>query len=187
AGGLGIGISLVRQLMHLHGGTVQASSPGLGQGATLRVTLPRQKAIKSTSPPASARNFAVSETQPALRVLIVDDNEDAAEMLSLMLERLGHRVQSVACGRDVLDAVTRFQPELVLLDLGLPDISGYEVAQQLRRAGHRDLAIIALTGFSHEGARTRTLEAGFDAHLIKPVSLDQVFAAVRKARPAEQS
>lgn len=186
AGGLGIGLSLVRQLMHLHGGTVQASSPGLGKGATLRVTLPRQKAIKSTPPPVSARNFAVSETQPALRVLIVDDNEDAAEMLSLMLERLGHHVQSVACGRDVLDAVTRFRPELVLLDLGLPDISGYEVAQQLRRAGHRDLAIIALTGFSHEGARARTVEAGFDAHLIKPVSLDQVFAAVRKARPPER-
>jgi signal transduction histidine kinase/CheY-like chemotaxis protein len=182
AGGLGIGLSLVRQLMNLHGGSVVASSPGLGQGTTVQISLPRQKSFKSTPPPPSANTYAVSESQPALRVLIVDDNEDAAEMLGLMLQRFGHYVHSVACGAEVMAAVLDFRPELVLLDLGLPDISGYEVAQKLRKAGHRDLAIFALTGFSHESARARTLASGFDAHLIKPVSLEQVFAAVRNTR-----
>jgi CheY-like chemotaxis protein/anti-sigma regulatory factor (Ser/Thr protein kinase) len=180
AGGLGIGLSLVRQLMHLHGGSVVAKSPGLGLGTTLQITLRRQKSARSTPPRPTPHSFAVSDTQPAMRVLIVDDNQDAAEMLSLMLERLGHPVRSVDCGRDVMNAVSEFGPDLVLLDLGLPDISGYEVAQQLRKAGHCNLSIIALTGFSHESARARTLDAGFDAHLIKPVSLEQVFAAVRK-------
>ncbi len=182
-GGLGIGLSLVRQLVQLHGGSVVAKSAGLGHGATMQMTLPKPKSAKSTPPPPIAHNYAVSEAQPALRVLIVDDNEDAAEMLALMLQRLGHRVMTVARGEDVPAAVDEFEPELVLLDLGLPDISGYEVAHKLRQAGHRELTIVALTGFSHESARARTLAAGFDAHLIKPVSLDQVFDAVRQARP----
>ncbi len=181
-GGLGIGLSLVRQLMQLHGGSVVASSPGAGLGATLQVTLPKPKPRRLISKTPTASNLVVSESQPALRVLLVDDNEDAAEMLGLMLQRLGHQVHSVACGRDVMGAVAEFHPELVLLDLGLPDISGYEVAQQLRQSGHHDLAIIALTGFSHESARARTLEAGFDAHLIKPVSLEQVFTAMRNTQ-----
>lgn len=186
-GGLGIGLSLVRQLMDLHGGTVVAESPGPGLGSTLQVTLPKPKPRKFVSKPPPVNNPAVnntaaSESQAALRVLLVDDNEDAAEMLGLMLQRLGHQVHSVACGREVMAAVTEFGPELVLLDLGLPDISGYEVAQQLRQSGHHDLAIIALTGFSHESARARTLEAGFDAHLIKPVSLEQVFNAMRNTQ-----
>jgi signal transduction histidine kinase/CheY-like chemotaxis protein len=181
-GGLGIGLSLVRQLMQLHGGSVVANSPGAGLGATVQVTLPKPKPRKLTSKPPTASNLVVSDSQPTLRVLLVDDNEDAAEMLGLMLQRLGHQVHSVACGRDVMGAVAEFRPELVLLDLGLPDISGYEVAQQLRQSGHHDLAIIALTGFSHESARARTLEAGFDAHLIKPVSLEQVFAAMRNTQ-----
>lgn len=181
-GGLGIGLSLVRQLMQLHGGRVVARSAGLGQGATMKVTLPKPNMTRTPSTPSSVKQPAPSSPQPTLRVLIVDDNEDAAEMLGLMLQRLGHDVHSVACGRDVMGAVSDFGPELVLLDLGLPDISGYEVAEQLRQAGHSDLAIIALTGFSHESARARTMESGFDAHLIKPVSLDQVFAAVNKTR-----
>lgn len=181
-GGLGIGLSLVRQLMHLHGGSVVAESPGPGLGTTFQVTLPKPKPRKFVSKPPPANNHAASDSQAALRVLLVDDNEDAAEMLGLMLQRLGHQVHSVACGREVMAAVTEFRPELVLLDLGLPDISGYEVAQQLRQSGHHDLAIIALTGFSHESARARTLEAGFDAHLIKPVSLDQVFTAMRNTQ-----
>lgn len=180
-GGLGIGLSLVRQLVQLHSGSVVATSPGLGLGATVQVTLPKPTSAKSSPPPPTPANFSVSESQPALRVLIVDDNEDAAEMFGIMLRRLGHQAHSVYCGRDVIAAVSEFGPELVLLDLGLPDISGYEVARQLRQAGHSELAIVALTGFSHESARARTLEAGFDAHLIKPVSLDQVFAAVSNA------
>lgn len=181
-GGLGIGLTLVRQLMQLHGGTVRASSPGLGHGATVKVTLPKPKSGQSAPPRAKANDLTGGESQAALRILIVDDNEDAADMLSLMLQRLGHDVRNVSCGRDVLDVVTSFEPEVVLLDLGLPDISGYEVARLLRQAGHRDLTIIALTGFSHASARARTVEAGIDAHLIKPVSLSDVFDAVRKAQ-----
>jgi signal transduction histidine kinase/ActR/RegA family two-component response regulator len=181
-GGLGIGLSLVRQLMQLHGGSVVANSAGLGSGTTVKVTLPKPKASKSAPPRAKVSDLSPGASQAALRMLIVDDNEDAADMLSLMLQRLGHDVRNVACGREVADVVTSFEPEVVLLDLGLPDISGYEVARLLRQAGHRDLIIIALTGFSHASARARTLEAGIDAHLIKPVSLSDVFEAVQKAQ-----
>lgn len=184
-GGLGIGLSLVRQLMQLHDGTAVASSPGLGLGTTVKIALRHRHRADAAVPPKRQSSRPPPAEHP-LRVLIVDDNDDAAEMLSLILSTLGHQTQSVSCGRDVKAAVDAFDPELVLLDLGLPDISGYAVAQQLREAGHKDLLIVALTGFSHESARARTIEAGIDAHLIKPVTVEQILTTVRGVRRRTQ-
>lgn len=185
-GGLGIGLSLVRQLMQLHEGSVGASSPGLGLGTTMTVSLPGLHESVAEAAPKAATSKRPPKTDQPLRVLIVDDNDDAAEMLGLILSTLGHQTQSVGCGREVRAAVEAFEPQLVLLDLGLPDISGYAVAQQLREAGHKDLLIVALTGFSHESARTRTIEAGIDAHLIKPVTVDQILSTVRNCQQRAQ-
>jgi len=168
--GLGIGLALVRQLAELHGGRVRAESEGRGRGATFWLELPIGDIAHAPAAGAPARLPLPKD----LRVLVVDDNEDAATMLSMLLETEGVQSEAVHRGAEVLPAVERVRPQLLLLDLGLPDISGYEVAERLRQAGHGELMIVALTGFSHDSARARVRAAGFDAHAVKPLSITQL-------------
>ncbi len=171
-GGLGIGLSLVRKLVELHGGVVELLSEGEGRGTRVTITLP----VAAADGEAVAKEQAAAAppaTGPSRRVLVVDDNVDAADSLGLLLAGGGHEIRVVHSGQAALDAAESFQPELVFLDIGLPDVSGYDVASSLRRTS-RDgsLRIVALTGWGNEEARVRSAEAGFDLHLTKPVQMD---------------
>ncbi|HEY8360984.1 MAG TPA: ATP-binding protein, partial [Ramlibacter sp.] len=170
-GGLGIGLSLVRKLVELHGGLVELHSAGVGRGTTVRITLPA--AAHDDARPAAADDSDAGRAEQRLRVLVVDDNVDAADSLGMLLTGGGHAVCVVHGGRAALDAAAAFRPELVFLDIGLPDLSGYEVATALRR-NHPDagLRIVALTGWGNEEAREKSAESGFDLHLTKPVQMD---------------
>ena len=171
ASGLGIGLFLVRSLVQMHGGTVQASSEGTGRGCSFVVRLPcLPPALPVDDGPAAAAQG--QEAPPPARVLVVDDNRDAAETLSTFLEMLGVQAQQVHDGAEVLAAARAFGPDVVLLDIGLPGMDGYQVARALRADPELARArLIALTGWGAEEDRRRAQEAGFDHHLTKPVDL----------------
>ncbi len=165
-GGLGIGLSLVQKLVELHGGTVEAHSVGLGQGSEFIVRLPALSPARESIVPIETAE------QPAQtsRVLVVDDNVDAADMLVMMLQMFGHEVQAVYSGQTALETAVEYQPDFVLLDIGLPDMNGYEVARRLRQQPQtKDVRLIAMTGYGQDSDRQRSQEAGFDHHLVKPV------------------
>ena len=171
-GGLGIGLALVKGLTELHGGTVEAHSGGLGHGSEFIVRLPLALPQVATAP-------AFTDPGPAAplrrRILIADDNQDAAESLSLLLQLVGHEVQVAHLGRAALSLAQVFRPDTALLDIGMPDLSGYEVAQILRREPWAmNIQLIALTGWGQDDDRRRALDAGFDHHLVKPVDPDQL-------------
>ena len=175
-GGLGIGLSLVRGLVELHGGTVRAESAGQGKGATFTVVLPG--VVKGATP----REIAPALPRaPRGRVLVVDDNVDAATTLSEVVGLEGHEVRMAHDGPSALEAAKEISPEVVLLDIGLPGMDGYEVVRRLRELPQaRDALIVALTGFGQEKDRARALAAGFDEHLVKPVDLATVTAVLRR-------
>ena len=174
-GGLGIGLALVKGLTELHGGTVEARSAGLGLGSEFIVRLPLS-AVHHAAPLPAAEPTPRTDCR---RILIADDNTDAAESLSMLLELAGHEVRVAALGRDALALVQTFRPDIALLDIGMPDLSGYEVARELRREpGATRIQLIALTGWGQEDDRRRALEAGFDHHLVKPVDPDQLEALI---------
>jgi CheY-like chemotaxis protein len=167
-GGLGIGLTLVRRLVEMHEGRVEAHSDGPGQGAEFVVTLPRHG--------GHAPDVAMPAATPSLlaprRVLVVDDNVDAGESLELLLRMLGADSRVVHDGESALAMLSSFRPEMVLLDLGMPGMDGYEVARRIReQPGGGAILVIALTGWGQPEDRRRTQEAGFDSHLVKPVSL----------------
>jgi signal transduction histidine kinase/CheY-like chemotaxis protein len=167
-GGLGIGLALARSLVELHGGTIRASSPGLGHGSTFSLELPL--AAAQPAPAAGARSKGSAGQQA--RVLVVEDLPDSREALVMLLESMGHAVDSAADGHEAVAKAPVFDPEVVLLDLGLPGIDGIEVARRLRGmpalSGTR---IYALTGWGTDADRARTREAGFDGHFVKPVAI----------------
>ena len=165
-GGLGIGLSLVQKLVELHGGTVEAHSVGLGQGSEFIVRLPAlSPASESIAPIETAKQPAQTS-----RVLVVDDNVDVADMLVVMLQMFGHEVQAAYSGQTALETAVEYQPDVVLLDIGLPDMDGYEVARRLRRQPQtKDVRLIAMTGYGQDSDRQSSQEAGFDHHLVKPV------------------
>jgi signal transduction histidine kinase/CheY-like chemotaxis protein len=168
--GLGIGLALVHRLVEMHGGHVTARSEGPGKGAELIVQLP----LVETGPAAAVLPEPVEQPAPPLltsrRVLVVDDNVDAAEMLALMLKLHGHHVRTAHDGMDALRVAPAFVPHVIFLDLGMPNLNGYETANRIRsQPWGRDMALVALTGWGQPQDRKRTVEAGFDAHLVKPV------------------
>ena len=173
-GGLGVGLTVVRRLVEMHGGTVTAQSDGVGKGSTFRIRLPLVKAKPAVASGATARRAASPQ-----RILVVDDNRDAVQTLAEALALAGHDVRVATDGESGLAAAREFLPETVLLDLGLPGLTGYEVARSIRReprlAGAR---LIALTGYGQESDRRASVEAGFDAHLVKPVDFDAISAAL---------
>jgi CheY-like chemotaxis protein len=167
-GGLGVGLTLVQRLVQLHQGEVEVRSDGAGQGAEFRIRLPVGTGEAPQAGPAGAAADAVEVA--TCRVLVVDDNHDAAETTGMFLELSGHEVRTVGDGLQALDAAAVFRPEVVVLDIGLPLMDGYEVARRLRELPEtRDALIIALTGYGQQGDRALAKEAGFDEHLVKPV------------------
>jgi PAS domain S-box-containing protein len=182
-GGLGIGLALVRSLVEMHGGSSSASSAGLGKGSTFTIRLPLA-AESSRSPAAPASDLAPMRGTKK-RILVVDDNEDAAEMLAMVLDQAGYRTKTAYDSRTALAAVDAWSPEVVILDIGLPDINGYEVARELRRVERfADLSLIALTGWGTQDDKQKAMDAGFDVHLTKPVDARALHGALaRLERP----
>jgi CheY-like chemotaxis protein/anti-sigma regulatory factor (Ser/Thr protein kinase) len=177
-GGLGLGLTLVKRLVEMHGGRVEAASEGVGQGSVFAVRLPLLPAERVPVVTEDARP-APEVSSESRRVLVVDDNVDAAELLGEVLELDGHEVSVVHDGTAALGRVETFAPEVVFLDIGLPGLDGYEVARRLRRRpGGAELRLVAVTGYGQASDRQRSREAGFDHHLVKPVELDTVRALV---------
>jgi CheY-like chemotaxis protein len=174
-GGLGSGLSLARQLVQMHGGTIIAESEGAGCGSCFTVRLPiaaeEDVALQAGSGAAAPPRLALQ------RLLVVDDNRDAADSLALLLENLGAQVHVAHDGAAALDAFERFAPRFVLLDIGMPGMNGLEVARRLReKANGHDVTLVALTGWGQPDDRERTRAAGFDHHLVKPVDMALLLA-----------
>jgi len=174
-GGLGIGLTLVRKLVELHGGTVSAHSPGPGRGSTLLVRLPLRTGVSAGTPGGHAGEAAPSRP---LRVLVVDDNLDSVETMSMLLRTWGHDVRTAAEGTEALSTAADFAPDVVLLDIGLPGMTGYDVARRLRPRNAARPLLVALTGYGQPGDRARSQEAGFDLHFVKPVDLARLETAL---------
>jgi signal transduction histidine kinase/CheY-like chemotaxis protein len=178
-GGLGIGLTLVRQLVELNGGKVSVHSDGPGKGSEFVVRLPA-----AAAPPTPAE-ASVTQTAPAAcSILIVEDNADARDTLAILLQMLGHRTESAANGSEGVARALAVRPQVALVDLGLPDLDGLEVARQIRAALGETVLLVALTGHALDEDRRRTEEAGFDAHLSKPVEIEElnrVLAAAKRS------
>jgi signal transduction histidine kinase len=172
-GGLGLGLALVKRLIELHGGTVSAQSEGAGRGATFVVRLPAIPAPLERAEPDRNGEFSPR------RVLLVDDNDDLRAMLQRVLALMGHTVYEARDGQQALALSKKLEPEVVLIDIGLPDMDGYELARRLRSQSEGRVALIALSGYGQPGDRRRAEEAGFDTYLVKPVSNDALMAALR--------
>ncbi len=171
-GGLGIGLTLVQRLVEMHGGNVEASSV-LGQGSEFVVRLPMMATPKSQ--PQSPNDSVAKQTGPLLRVLVVDDNLDAADSLGLLLNASGHDVRTAYDGSTALEVAAEFRPNIVLLDIGLPGLDGYEVAKRLRNEpDFSNVVLVALTGYGTETDKLLSKEAGFNHHLVKPASFSMV-------------
>jgi CheY-like chemotaxis protein len=172
-GGLGIGLSVVRRLVEMHGGTVEAQSAGPGRGSEFTVRLPVAEFLAAE--PAAPTGPPAKEPVQASRVLVVDDNVDTTDSMSILLRASGYDVRTAYDGLTALETATTWPPNVVLLDIGLPQMNGYEVAQRLRQDPNLKSAwLVALTGYGRESDLQLAKEAGFDAHLIKPVDLDKL-------------
>lgn len=179
-GGLGIGLALVRRLVEMHGGTVSAASGGAGKGSTFTVRLPAAEAPEKSMLPEPPR----AEPGSSKRVLVVDDNEDAGELLGVMLQQEGFEPVIVNDGPAALRAAASVSPSVVILDIGLPGMNGYEVAKLLReQSSLTDTAIIALSGWGSPEDKRRAMDAGFDLHLTKPVFLEELRQALGAVTP----
>ena len=170
-GGLGLGLMLARHLVEMHGGTVEAHSAGLGHGSEFVVRLPVASGISRPQKPASTGEQTT--TGEPRRILIVDDNRDSADSLAMLCKLGGNEVYAAYDGLEAIEAAAKHQPDLILLDIGLPELNGYEVARRIRaQASSKDVTLIALTGWGQKEDRKRSMDAGFDAHLVKPVDLE---------------
>ena len=170
-GGLGIGLALVKGLVEMHGGTVGAASPGQGQGSTFTVRLPVLKDQEESLPGTLAEGLPDSAGSKR-RILVVDDNQDSAASMAMMLQLLGDEVRTAHDGIEAVELAEQFRPQVVLMDIGMPRLNGYEATRRIReQPWGRDMAVIALTGWGQEVDRAKSKEAGCDGHLVKPVNL----------------
>ena len=169
-GGLGIGLTVAKRIVEMHGGTILARSDGPGKGAEFVVRLPLQATPPVTLHPPAA-DPATTPSQPASRrrLLVVDDNHDSADTLAILLAAMGHDVKTAYEGREAIELAAHYQPQAVLLDIGLPGMNGYEVGRALK-SGNAPVVLVAVSGYGQEEDRRRSREAGFDYHLVKPVA-----------------
>ncbi len=176
-GGLGLGLAIVKNIVSLHGGSVAAASDGPGRGSELTVRLPHgADALLAVAEPAPSKTAPAPQSR---RVLIVDDNEDAAEMLQVGLQYLGHVVRRTNDGESALAIIDAFKPEVALLDIGLPAMDGYVLAERIRQLlGAQAPVIVAVTGYGRDADRVRSKAAGFDHHLVKPIEFDTLAAII---------
>jgi CheY-like chemotaxis protein/two-component sensor histidine kinase len=183
-GGLGIGLSLVRRLVEMHGGAVEAHSEGLGRGSEFLVRLPLTVQPTAEQPSQSGNRENVA-TVPKQRILIVDDNRDSAISLGMMLSLMGNEIRTAHDGLEGLEAAEAFQPDVMVLDIGLPKLNGYEVCRRIRKQpwGKR-MVVVALTGWGQEEDMRRSNEAGFNHHMVKPVdpaALEKLLAGLESS------
>jgi CheY-like chemotaxis protein/two-component sensor histidine kinase len=185
-GGLGIGLTLVKRLVEMHGGTVAADSTGLGTGSTFVLRLPA--VVDSSHCPQPQAEGPAHMSPPSLRILVVDDNRDAADSLAMLLRATGNDIRTAYDGLEAVQVASEFRPEVVLLDIGLPKIDGHEVAQRIRKEPWgRQMCLIAVTGWSDETDRARSRASGFDHHLVKPLDtghLAQLLGSVGRSTPS---
>lgn len=171
-GGLGIGLTLVKRLAEMHGGSIEAKSAGEGHGSAFIVRLPILSTPAGSSPGASDTAAASSAKR---RILIVDDNKDSADSLALLLEITGNKTYMAHDGVEAFEAIEKHRPEVVLLDIGLPKLDGHEVCRRVReQPWGKDIMVIALTGWGQEDDRRKSEEAGCNGHLVKPVDYDKL-------------
>jgi len=170
--GLGIGLTLARQIVEMHGGTIQASSEGLGRGSRFVVRLPESGAPLVASPGHHVAQNSRSG-HAGMKILIADDNKDAADSIGMLLRMNGHDVRVVYNGLDAVATANSMQPDAIVLDIGMPKLNGFDVARQIRRQAWAGRAVlVALSGWGQPDDRLRSQQAGFDQHLIKPVEPD---------------
>ena len=178
-GGLGIGLSIVKRVLEMHGGEITAISPGARQGSTFVMRLP----LSAEAAPAA--RYPQPVKSPARRILVVDDNEDAADSLGMVLGLDGHEVIAAYTGDQALERAQAFRPDVVLLDIGLPGVDGYEVARRIRACiDLKAVCLVAVTGYGQDADKARAREAGFAHHLVKPVefsALQRILAASTEA------
>lgn len=181
--GLGIGLSLTKRLVEMHGGTIDASSAGIGRGSTFTVRMPHIQIKQHVSPLriGGLRSEKTTDQSGTWKVLVVDDNKAAAEGIAALLTHRGHSVALVHTGEQVVSAVDAFKPNVILLDIGLPDIDGYEVARRLR-AAHVSAPLIALSGYGQDEHKQKARDAGFDHHLTKPSGLADIEEVFQKIK-----
>jgi CheY-like chemotaxis protein len=181
--GLGVGLTLARRLVELHGGTIEARSEGSNRGSQVIVTLP--VAVRSEAPAPAVADVRGGGAAHGHRILVADDNVDFAESFALILRMLGNEVRVVHDGADALQQAATFEPEFCFLDIGLPKLNGYDLAESLRAsAATRNSTLIAITGWGQERDRQRAHQAGFDHHLVKPVDAGEIEALLRTASRA---
>ena len=181
--GLGIGLSLTKQLVEMHGGTIEAVSEGENKGSEFIVRLPissRHPVISSADKKTVTGGRALAQSKSSPGILVVDDNEAAADALVRMLAIRGYSTEVAYTGAEAIEKARRIHPRIVILDIGLPDMDGYAVARVLKRDKGAKPYLIALTGFGQDEDKERARKAGFDRHLTKPVGLKEVEAALRK-------
>lgn len=184
-GGLGIGLSLVERIVRMHQGSIEAKSEGLGKGSTFRLCLPIITDIAVKCPLTNSKDARVAKQSGikpvAMRILIVDDNQEAANSLADIMALQGHTAKVVFNGLNAIKIAADFAPAAILLDIGLPDIDGYQVCRELRKDNRlRTTLIVAQTGYGQLKDREEAYAAGFDHHLVKPVSLKKINALLAK-------
>jgi two-component system, chemotaxis family, CheB/CheR fusion protein len=180
AGGLGVGLTLARSLVGMHGGTITAESTGEGKGSTFSVRLP-------LAPPGARPEVAPTRSRPRLgegaRIVVVEDNEDSRELLCMLLQRAGFDCHTAENGKEALPLIDRVQPQIAILDVGLPEMDGFEIARRIRSQPHfADLFLIALTGYGRASDRAASRAAGFDEHVVKPVRSEELLGLLQQMR-----
>ena len=183
-GGLGIGLTLVRRLVEMHGGMVEALSDGPGKGSEFVVRLPF---IKEGEKEADARTAGEGEVPPAAkrRILVVDDNRDSAMSLGMMLTIMGNETRTAHDGLAAVEAAAEFRPDMILLDIGLPKLNGYDACRRIREQPWvKGMVIVALTGWGQDEDKRRSREAGFDHHMVKPVDPDALMNLLTRLQRA---